>query len=62
MVEFTRIYLALFFLDLPSLFSAVCLVVGLYTLHSQALAEENHLARAFPEGYRHYRGQVRRWL
>ena len=51
-----------FFLALPSVFSAVCLVVGLYTLHSQTLAEEAHLQKAFPRDYRHYSGHVRRWL
>ena len=51
-----------FLLALPSVFSAVCLAVGLYTLHSQALAEEKHLLGLHPEDYRHYMGRVRRWL
>lgn len=51
-----------FLLALPSVFSAVCLLVGLYALRSQALAEEAHLANAFPGPYRHYRDHVRRWL
>lgn len=51
-----------FFLALPSVFSAACLAVGWYTLHSQARAEERHLASMFPGDYRHYRAGVRRWL
>jgi protein-S-isoprenylcysteine O-methyltransferase Ste14 len=51
-----------FFLALPSVFSGVCLLVGLYALHRQTLAEEAHLASLFPEDYRHYRNRVRRWL
>lgn len=51
-----------FFLALPSVFSAVCLVVGWYTLHSQARAEEGHLTDLFSSDYRRYRADVRRWL
>ena len=51
-----------FFLAIPSLFSLVCLLVGLYTLHSQALAEETHLVGLFPEDYRDYASRVRRWI
>ena len=51
-----------FFLALPSVFSAVCLLVGLYTLYKQTLAEEAHLLSVFAEDYKHYRGRVRRWL
>jgi protein-S-isoprenylcysteine O-methyltransferase Ste14 len=51
-----------FLLALPSVFSAVCLVVGLYTLYSQALAEEAHLLKTFPQDYRRYMGRVGRWL
>ena len=51
-----------FFLALPSVFSGVCLLVGLYTLHKQTLAEEAHLLSMFPQDYRYYRGRVRRWL
>jgi protein-S-isoprenylcysteine O-methyltransferase Ste14 len=51
-----------FFLALPSVFSGVCLLVGLYTLHKQTLAEEAHLSSVFPADYKHYRGRVRRWL
>jgi protein-S-isoprenylcysteine O-methyltransferase Ste14 len=51
-----------FLLAMPSVFASVCLIVGLYTLHSQTLAEEAHLIKLFPKGYRKYMGQVRKWL
>lgn len=51
-----------FFLALPSVFSCVCLVIGLYTLHRQILAEEAHLALAFPDEYTLYCSNVRRWI
>jgi protein-S-isoprenylcysteine O-methyltransferase Ste14 len=51
-----------FFLALPSIFSGVCLVVGLYALRRQVLAEEIHLSGRFAEDYEHYRKRVRRWL
>jgi len=51
-----------FLLAMPSVFSAVCLLFGLYTLRNQTLAEEAHLMRSFPEDYSHYRTHVRRWL
>jgi protein-S-isoprenylcysteine O-methyltransferase Ste14 len=51
-----------FFLALPSLFSAVCLLIGLYTLRRQTMAEETHLLNRFKTDYEEYRGRVRRWL
>lgn len=51
-----------FFLALPSVFSAVCLALGWYTLYRQALAEEAHLLDRFADDYARYRGSVRRWL
>jgi len=51
-----------FFFALPSVFSGICLLVGLYALHNQTLAEEAHLMNMFPKDYRHYLGHVRRWL
>jgi protein-S-isoprenylcysteine O-methyltransferase Ste14 len=51
-----------FLLALPSVFSAVCLLVGLYTLHRQTLAEEGHLTKMFPRNYPLYKNDVRRWL
>lgn len=51
-----------FFLALPSIFSGVCLLIGLYILRRQTLAEEEHLLKAFPDDYRVYMASVRRWL
>ena len=51
-----------FLLAMPSVFSGVCLLVGFYALHSQTVAEEVHLLKSFPEDYRRYANQVRRWL
>jgi len=51
-----------FFLALPSVFTFVCLVIGLYTLHSQVLSEEKHLAEVYPNEYKNYTSQVRRWI
>ncbi|WP_237444435.1 methyltransferase family protein [Sinobacterium norvegicum] len=51
-----------FFLAMPSLFSLVCLMIGLYTLNSQALAEEKHLFILYPREYKDYCSHVRRWI
>lgn len=51
-----------FFLAIPSIFSGVCLLIGLYTLHRQTLAEEEHLLKAFPDEYKVYMVSVSRWL
>ncbi|WP_310733491.1 methyltransferase [Colwellia sp. BRX10-3] len=51
-----------FFLALPSVFTLVCLIIGLYTLHKQTLAEEDHLSTALPSEYKLYSTNVRRWL
>lgn len=51
-----------FLLAMPSIFSAICLIVGLYTLHRQTLAEEEHLIKLMPKQYSLYMGHVRRWL
>lgn len=51
-----------FFLALPSVFSALCLIVGLSVLQRQILAEEAHLSGRFPEDYGDYRARVRRWF
>jgi len=51
-----------FFLALPSVFSGVCLLLGWYTLHRQAIAEEAHLSNRFRQDYALYRNRVRRWL
>ena len=51
-----------FFLALPSVFTALCLLIGWATLHRQTLAEEAHLAARFPRDYTEYRSRVRRWF
>ncbi|WP_248289647.1 isoprenylcysteine carboxylmethyltransferase family protein [Thalassotalea sp. Y01] len=51
-----------FFLALPSFFSLTCFAIGLYTLNSQAEAEEKHLLELFPNQYPQYTNQVRRWI
>jgi len=51
-----------FFLTLPSLFSLLCLIVGVMVLHRQILSEETHLLQQFPEQYKLYSVKVRRWL
>jgi len=51
-----------FFLALPSLFSVVCLLIGLYTLRRQSMAEEDHLLKLFQTDYEDYKSRVRRWL
>jgi protein-S-isoprenylcysteine O-methyltransferase Ste14 len=51
-----------FFLALPSVFSLVCLCVGVITLYRQALAEETALTETFGQVYTDYRNRVPRWL
>ncbi|KAA8983377.1 MULTISPECIES: methyltransferase family protein [Gammaproteobacteria] len=51
-----------FFLALPSLFSLVCLVVGVAVLRRQALAEETSLNTLLGADYRQYRERVPRWF
>lgn len=51
-----------FFMALPSLFSLLCLLLGLSSILSQVSIEESHLARMFPLQYPEYQQQVRRWL
>ncbi|ARD44753.1 isoprenylcysteine carboxylmethyltransferase family protein [Colwellia sp. PAMC 21821] len=51
-----------FFLALPSVFTLVCLLIGLYTLYKQTLAEERHLTEIFANKYKTYQTSVRRWL
>ncbi len=51
-----------FFLAMPSVFSLVCLTIGLYTLNSQALEEEIHLSQKYPIEYAAYVAKVRRWV
>lgn len=51
-----------FFLALPSVFSLICLVVGVWVLRRQALSEEQALAEHYGEPYSRYRQQVPRWF
>ena len=51
-----------FFLALPSVFTLVCLIVGVLVITRQARAEEKALAHQFGEVYEEYRQRVPRWL
>lgn len=51
-----------FFLALPSVFSLLCLAVGLWAVHTQARVEEAMLERQLGEAYRRYRERTPRWL
>ena len=51
-----------FFLALPSLFSLLCLIVGVVVVRRQAKAEEAALEKLYDEDYQRYRQQVPRWL
>ncbi|SBS29216.1 Isoprenylcysteine carboxyl methyltransferase (ICMT) family protein [Marinomonas aquimarina] len=51
-----------FVLALPSVFSVVCLVVGVTTILRQVTVEEQHLAQVFPDTYPAYRNAVPRWV
>lgn len=51
-----------FFLAVPSVFTLVCLVVGVTSLYRQTIQEELHLGAKFPELYPSYCASVRRWV
>lgn len=51
-----------FFLALPTVFSLLCLGIGLSTLYSQTIQEERHLEQMFNFEYLQYKNKVRRWL
>jgi protein-S-isoprenylcysteine O-methyltransferase Ste14 len=51
-----------FFLALPSVFTLVCLIVGVLVITRQAREEEKALAHQFGEVYEEYRQRVPRWL
>jgi protein-S-isoprenylcysteine O-methyltransferase Ste14 len=51
-----------FFLALPSAFSLLCLIVGVWVIRRQAMAEESALTELYGEHYRQYRQRVPRWL
>lgn len=51
-----------FFLALPSVFSLICMCVGLTALRIQTYLEESHLTRQFGNEYKLYCQSVPRWL
>ncbi|MDX1634391.1 MAG: methyltransferase [Marinobacter sp.] len=51
-----------FFLALPSVFTLLCLVVGVFVITRQARAEESALEQHFGDLYRRYVQRTRRWL
>lgn len=51
-----------FFLALPSVFTAICLAVGVVVIIRQAQAEERALAAHFGEAWQAYATQTRRWM
>jgi len=50
------------FLSLPSVFTLVCLVVGVWVIQSQVRLEEADLERRLGDAYRAYRARTPRWL
>ena len=50
------------FLALPSLFTLVCLLVGVAMVHAQAIKEEHALNELYGKEYQNYKAQVPRWL
>ena len=51
-----------FFLALPSIFSLICLLIGVSTIVRQTAIEESHLFALHKEAYQDYTSRVRRWL
>ncbi|MGS2719824.1 methyltransferase family protein [Paraglaciecola aestuariivivens] len=51
-----------FFLALPSVFSALCLVIGVVVLIRQSNAEERHLSQVFASKYQEYQARTPKWL
>jgi protein-S-isoprenylcysteine O-methyltransferase Ste14 len=50
------------FLSLPSVFTLICLIVGVAVLHSQVRLEERHLSRHHGAAFVAYGERVPRWL
>lgn len=51
-----------FFLSMPTIFSLICLIVGIAVLWAQVRIEETSLLRSFGTAYRDYTGHTPRWL
>jgi protein-S-isoprenylcysteine O-methyltransferase Ste14 len=51
-----------FFLSLPSVFTLVCLGVGMAAIHAQARLEERHLEAHHGDAYRRYAERTPRWF
>lgn len=51
-----------FFLSLPSVFTLVCLVVGMAAIHAQTRLEERYLEAHHRDEYRRYKERTPRWL
>jgi protein-S-isoprenylcysteine O-methyltransferase Ste14 len=51
-----------FFFSLPSLFTLVCLAVGVTAIHAQVRLEERYLANQHGEAYARYKRATPRWL
>lgn len=51
-----------FFFALPSIFSLLCLVVGVSVIWSQSQVEEMALAQRYGDHYQQYRANVARWI
>ena len=51
-----------YFLALPSVFTFLCLVVGVAVIQIQRRLEERHLAAVFGQAYQDYCEQTPRWL
>lgn len=51
-----------FFFALPSLFSFICLGIGVLAIQRQSVAEEKHLLSIYPDQYSKYQQQVSKWL
>lgn len=50
------------FLALPTVFTLVCLIVGVLAIHLQVRLEERHLASRFGEAWQAYAARVPRWI
>lgn len=51
-----------FFLALPSVFTLICLLVGVAAIVNQTWLEEKHLHQRFSARYENYSSSVRRWI